>query len=115
MRWLVDLFPHLACNGYLKAALPSQMVDVSSPYVPIIRNPGRNAAKTMKILDPYLQDDIHGWRDGKRSEGAKLYPKDTDTLAGGCISSIFCPTIHDRLLTGLGVVTLYTCVCNFSR
>ncbi|KAI0002207.1 hypothetical protein BJV74DRAFT_817784 [Russula compacta] len=52
----------------------------------------------MKILDPHLKDGVHEWRDGKRfvKEGAKLYLEGTDTLAGS-------------------VVTLDTCVRNFSR
>ncbi|KAF8504721.1 Metallo-dependent hydrolase [Russula emetica] len=52
----------------------------------------------MKILDPHLKDGVHEWRDGKRfvKEGVKLYLEGTDTLAGS-------------------VVTLDTCVRNFSR
>ncbi|KAJ6593465.1 carbohydrate esterase family 9 protein [Mycena capillaripes] len=52
----------------------------------------------MKILDPNLRDGVHEWRDGKRfvKEGDKLYLEGTDTLAGS-------------------VVTLDTCVRNFSR
>ncbi|THH11823.1 hypothetical protein EW146_g7906 [Bondarzewia mesenterica] len=52
----------------------------------------------MKILDPHLRDGVHEWRDGKRfvKEGVKLYLEGTDTLAGS-------------------VVTLDTCVRNFSR
>ncbi|KAI0317169.1 Metallo-dependent hydrolase [Amylostereum chailletii] len=52
----------------------------------------------MKILDPNLKDGVHEWRDGKRfvKEGVKLYLEGTDTLAGS-------------------VVTLDTCVRNFSR
>ncbi|KAF8653304.1 hypothetical protein AX16_004004 [Volvariella volvacea WC 439] len=52
----------------------------------------------MKILDPNLQDGVHEWRDGKRfvKEGDKLYLEGTQTLAGS-------------------VVTMDTCVRNFSR
>ncbi|TFK74577.1 Metallo-dependent hydrolase [Pluteus cervinus] len=52
----------------------------------------------MKILDPNLRDGVHEWRDGKRfvKEGDKLYLEGTTTLAGS-------------------VVTMDTCVRNFSR
>ncbi|KAI0302346.1 hypothetical protein B0F90DRAFT_208119 [Multifurca ochricompacta] len=52
----------------------------------------------MKILDPHLKDGVHEWRDGKRfvKDGVKLYLEGTNTLAGS-------------------VVTLDTCVRNFSR
>ncbi|GLB37729.1 putative amidohydrolase family protein [Lyophyllum shimeji] len=51
-----------------------------------------------KILDPNLPDGVHEWRDGKRfvKEGLKLYLEGTNTLAGS-------------------VVTLDTCIRNFSR
>ncbi|KAF5321216.1 hypothetical protein D9619_001679 [Psilocybe cf. subviscida] len=52
----------------------------------------------MHVLDPYLQDGVHEWRDGKRflKQGDSLYVEGTDTLAGS-------------------VVTLDKCVRNFSR
>ncbi|KAF8070735.1 carbohydrate esterase family 9 protein [Lyophyllum atratum] len=51
-----------------------------------------------KILDPNLSDGVHEWRDGQRfvKEGFKLYLEGTNTLAGS-------------------VITLDTCVRNFSR
>ncbi|KAF8162371.1 carbohydrate esterase family 9 protein [Pholiota molesta] len=52
----------------------------------------------MKVLDPHLKDGIHEWRDGRRfvKEGDSLFVEGTRTLAGS-------------------VVTLDTCVRNFSR
>ena len=70
----------------------------------------------MKILDPHLKDGVHEWRDGKRfvKEGAKLYLEGTDTLAGRCVPEHprppSVPTTSCR-----SVVTLDTCVRNFSR
>ncbi|KAF9486026.1 Metallo-dependent hydrolase [Pholiota conissans] len=52
----------------------------------------------MKVLDPHLKDGVHEWRDGRRfvKEGDSLFVEGTRTLAGS-------------------VVTLDTCVRNFSR
>ena len=73
----------------------------------------------MKILDPHLKDGVHEWRDGKRfvKEGAKLYLEGTDTLAGRCVPSASTPGAirADQFLTAFSVVTLDTCVRNFSR
>ena len=73
----------------------------------------------MKILDPHLKDGVHEWRDGKRfvKEGAKLYLEGTDTLAGRCVPSAFppCAIRTDQFLTAFSVVSLDTCVRNFSR
>ena len=73
----------------------------------------------MKILDPHLKDGVHEWRDGKRfvKEGAKLYLEGTDTLAGRCVPSASPPGAirADQFLTAFSVVTLDTCVRNFSR
>ena len=73
----------------------------------------------MKILDPHLKDGVHEWRDGKRfvKEGAKLYLEGTDTLAGRCVPSASLPGAirADQFLTAFSVVTLDTCVRNFSR
>ena len=73
----------------------------------------------MKILDPHLKDGVHEWHDGKRfmKEGAKLYIEGTDTLASRCVSSVSpSGAIHtDQFVTAFSVVTLDTCVRNFSR
>ena len=70
----------------------------------------------MKILDPHLKDGVHEWRDGKRfvKEGVKLYLEGTDTLAGRCVLRRLVSqfTSADDWLS---VVTLDTCVRNFSR
>lgn len=68
----------------------------------------------MKILDPNLQDGIHEWRDGKRfvKEGDRLCLEGTNTLAG----RYDCIRLHRRSSTDafLSVVTMDTCVRNFS-
>ena len=72
----------------------------------------------MKTLDPHLKDGVHEWRDGKCfvKEGAKLYLKGTDTLAGRCVP----PHLRHTILFShtvdycLSIVTLDSCVQNFS-
>jgi len=71
----------------------------------------------MKILDPHLKDGVHEWRDGKRfvKEGAKLYLEGTDTLAGRCVPEhLPAPSVFQPPAC-LSVVTLDTCVRNFSQ
>ena len=84
----------------------------------IVCDPITSAVSAMKILDPHLKDGVHEWRDGKRfvKEGAKLYLEGTDTLAGRCVLPIFRPAIRvSNCSPTCSVVTLDTCVRNFSR
>lgn len=69
-----------------------------------------------KILDPHLKDGIHEWRDGKRfvKDGDRLFIEGTNTLAGrSVVFSGHTQTISD--FSPVSVVTLDTCVRNFSR
>lgn len=78
----------------------------------------------MSFLNPHLPDGVHEWRDNRRvvKQGDKLFIEGTDTLAGRLDSFLIIPPssqpeiyeINSDYIRSLSVVTLDSCVRNFS-